>query len=512
MDIDFENIPQQETPPKAGAMIDYSNLQSVYAEPEASSMIETFRAIGYSIETAIADIIDNSITAGAKNIWIDYNWKGPNTTLSILDDGSGMNNEQLIQAMRPGSKNPLDVRSDNDLGRFGLGLKTASFSQSRKFTVVSKAIDCETVFWSWDLDYVNQEKAWKLIRYVPNESHWLEKIETVKTGTYVIWWDLDRLTKGTSEESEEAKSKFLEIMDTVKSHLSMVFHRYIDEGLKIYFRDRLIKPWDPFMIGVDGLQTKPETKLECGAIKIKGFILPHRTKLSAEQYNYGKGPKDSWTAHQGFYVYRKRRLLVAGDWLGLFKREVHYDLCRVKIDLPNNFDDDWQIDIKKSIARPPSIYREQIKALAKEVRNQALEVYRHKGKVLKRKLASDEYFPFWEERVRHGKRFYKINRNHPLLNVLLSKSGDLKKEIERVIQFIEETIPVPLITLQESENENPHGQPFEGIDHNAIKETMQKLFSSFLSSGLSIDKAKARILNTEPYNFYPEYIEFLIHE
>jgi hypothetical protein len=266
------------------------------------------------------------------------------------------------------------------------------------------------------------------------------------------------------------------------------------------------------MIGIDGLQPKPETRLEAGSIKVKGFVLPHRSKLSAEQYNYGKGPKDSWTAHQGFYVYRNRRLLVAGDWLGLFKKEVHYDLCRIQVDLPNNFDDDWQIDIKKSIARPPSLYREQILALAKDARNQAVEVYRHKGKVLKRKLASDEYFPFWEEKARHGKRFYKINRQHPLLNELLSKSGDLKKDIEKVIQFIEETIPVPLITLQESENEKPHGQPFEGIDHNAIKETMQKLFNSFVTSGLSIEKAKARILNTEPYNFYPEYIEFLINE
>jgi hypothetical protein len=493
-------------------MIDYSNILSTSAEPEASSMIETFRAIGYSIETAIADIIDNSITAGAKNIWIDYDWRGANTSLSFLDDGVGMNNEELIQAMRPGSKNPLDERNRDDLGRFGLGLKTASFSQSRKFTVFSKAKDHKAIFWTWDLDFVNQEKVWKLIRYIPNVENWTKKIETVETGTCVIWWDLDRLTKDTKEENEEAKIKFIGIMDGVKSHLSMVFQRFIDDGLKIYFRDRLIKTWDPFMIGVDGLQSKPEMRLEGGLIKIKGFVLPHRSKLSAEQYNYGKGPKDSWTAHQGFYVYRNRRLLVAGDWLGLFKREVHYDLCRIQIDLPNNFDDDWQIDIKKSIARPPSIYREQILSLAKEVRNQAVEVYRHKGKVLKRKFASDEYFPFWEERARHGKRFYKINRKHPLLIELVSKSGDLKTDIEKVFQFIEETIPVPLITLQESENESPHGQPFEGIDHLAIKETMQKLYNGFVVSGLSIEKAKARILNTEPYNFYPEYIDFLTNE
>lgn len=492
--------------------MDYRNIQTAEAQPEASSMIETFRAIGYSIETAIADIIDNSISAGAKNIWIDYNWRGSNTTLSILDDGKGMNNEQLIQAMRPGSKNPLVERNQDDLGRFGLGLKTASFSQTRKFTVFSKAKDYKSVFWTWDLDYVNQEQEWKLIRYIPDEETWIRTIDALESGTCVIWWDIDRLTKNTTEESQVARGKFLAIMDAVKSHLSMVFHRYMDEGLKIYFRGRLVKSWDPFMIGVTGLQSKPETMLAGGLIKMKGFVLPHRSKLSVEQYNYCKGPKDSWTAHQGFYVYRNRRLLVSGDWLGLFKREVHYDLCRIKIDLPNNFDNDWQIDIKKSIARPPSIYREQILAIARETRNQAVEVYRHKGKVLKRKLASNEYFPLWEEKARHGKRFYKINRNHPLLSELLLKSGDLKQDIEKVIQFIEETIPVPLITLQENENEKPHGQPFEGIDHNAIKETMQKLFVGFITNGLSIEKAKARILNTEPYNFYPEYIEFLINE
>lgn len=493
-------------------MIDYSNIDSTSAEPEASSMIETFRAIGYSIETAIADIIDNSITAGAKNIWIDYEWKGSNSTLSILDNGVGMNNEQLIQAMRPGSKNPLEERKKDDLGRFGLGLKTASFSQSKKLTVISKANGFKPVFWTWDLDFVNLEKSWKLIRYIPEQEKWLQKIDAIETGTCVVWWDLDRLTKNSAEENEEAKSNFLAVMDGVKSHLSMVFHRFIDEGLNIYFRGRLIKSWDPFMIGMEGLQSKPEVRLEGGFVKIKGFILPHRSKLSAEQYEYGKGPKNSWTAHQGFYVYRNRRLLVPGDWLGLFKREGHYDLCRIQIDLPNNFDSDWQIDIKKSIARPPAIFREQIFSIAKEARNQAVEVYKHKGKVLKRRLASDEYFPFWEEKARHGKRFYKINRDHPLLNELLGKSGELKKDIEKVIQFIEETIPIPLITLQESEDAKPHGQPFEGIDHIAMRETMQKLFASFVSSGLSVEKAKARILNTEPYNFYPEYVQILSND
>ena len=493
-------------------MIDYTKIQSTSAEPEASSMIETFRAIGYSIETAIADIIDNSISAGATTVWVDYDWKGQNSSISILDDGHGMNNDELIQAMRPGSKNPLEERDWNDLGRFGLGLKTASFSQSRKFTVLSKAAEYMPVYWTWDLDYVSEFKAWKLIKLLPSENKWIERIKTFDSGTLVLWWDLDRLTKNTQEESEEAKRNFLQIMEKVKKHLSMVFHRFIEQGLKIYFRDRLILPWDPFMIGIDGLQPKSETRYESGAIRIKGFILPHRSKLSAEDYNIGKGPKDSWTAHQGFYIYRNDRLLVDGDWLGLFKKEGHYDLCRIRIDLPNFLDNEWQIDIKKSLARPPGYLKDQLVSIAKDVRSQAVEVYRHKGKVINRKYAVEDYHPFWEEKVRQGKRFYKINRNHPLIEELFLKSHGIENNIEKVIQFIEETVPVPLISLHESENEKPHGQPFEGANHDAIKETLSKLYNGFISNGFTSEKAKARLLNMEPFNFFPEYIDIIAND
>ena len=464
-------------------MIDYSLYKKTQAEPEASSMIETFRAIGYSIETAIADIIDNSITANAKNIWIDYDWKGPETTISISDDGDGMNDGELIQAMRPGSMNPLDERHEKDLGRFGLGLKTASFSQCRKFAVFSKNDNSDLSYWCWDLDYVKLVKSWSLIKYCPEQYNYIQKLNDLKRGTTVVWWDIDRLTTDTQIDNEKSKKKFLATMESVKSHLGMVFHRFIDSGLKLYFRGRKIVPWDPFMLGIEGLQTKPETLLENNKVKIKGFVLPHRSKLSAEQYNYGKGPRDSWTAHQGFYVYRNRRLLVAGDWLGMFKKEVHYDLCRILIDLPNSMDSEWQIDIKKSVARPPSKLKDVIISVAKETRLQAVEVYRHKGKVVKRKLVKDEYFPFWEERTRHGKRFYKLNRNHPMLKELMENADEKSVQFEKVLQFIEETIPVPLITLQENENEKPHGQPFEGKNHDTIIDIMKTMYDKLIADG-----------------------------
>ena len=490
-------------------MTDYSNIETTTAEPEASSMIETFRAVGYSIETAIADIIDNSITANAKNIWIDYNWKGPETTLSVTDDGHGMNEQELIQAMKPGSISPLDERNEGDLGRFGLGLKTASFSQCRKFAVISKKENTEECYWCWDLDYVNQVKKWSLIKYCPEQEFYQQKLEELGYGTTVIWWNIDRLTSDSQASSKNSKDSFLSTMETVKRHLGMVFHRYIEEdGLNLYLRGRKIEPWDPFMIGYDGLQTRPETFLENGKVSVKGFVLPHRSKLTAETYNKGKGPKDSWTAHQGFYVYRNRRLLVAGDWLGMFKKEVHYDLCRIRIDLPNNMDEEWQLDIKKSVARPPSRIKDTIVSVANEVRQQAVEVYRHKGKVVKRKLAKEDYFPLWEEKTRHGKRFYKLNRDHPLLKELLDNDDVNSSQLEKVLQFIEETVPVPLITLKESENEKPHGKPFEGKPDKAVLQTMQTIYESLIyNDGLSSEDAKSRIANIEPFDFYLEYLE-----
>ena len=490
-------------------MIDYSKIQSTPAEPEASSMIETFRAIGYSVETAIADIVDNSIAADARNIWIDFAWEGPETILSIIDDGIGMDEEQLIQAMRPGSVSPLEERRKGDLGRFGLGLKTASFSQCRKFALVSKRKKAETSFWAWDLDFVNHVKAWRLIKHCPDVEQYTERIENLNNGTAVVWWEIDRLTRNTLKDDDKSRAKFLANMDKVKKHLGMVFHRFIDEGLQIHFNGRQIESWDPFMIGFDGLQTKPENNLEGGNVRIKGFVLPHRSKLSPEDYNYGKGPEDSWTAHQGFYVYRNKRLLVAGDWLGYFKKEVHYDLCRVRIDLDSAMDMEWQTDIKKSVVRPPGRLKDVITSVAKDVRAQAVEVYRHKGKVISRKLMKDEYHPFWEERLRHGKRFYKLNRNHPLINEILDELPETKAKLERLLQFVEETVPVPLITLQESEDEKPSGQPFEGKDQEIVLDTMRKMYGSLISKGNTDEQAKRIIMNIEPFNFYPQYLEFL---
>lgn len=487
---------------------DYSKYQTAPAIPEASSMIETFRAIGFNIETAIADIIDNSISANAKNIWINFEWKGEDTWLTIKDDGCGMNNDELIQAMRPGSKNPLSDRGTKDLGRFGLGLKTASFSQARRLTVLSKKQDCASVYWTWDLDYVNQTGKWDLIKYLPNNFD-ETALENFLSGTIVIWNEIDRVVKHFKQNDNTALDKFLNIMQIVKKHLAMVFHRFIEsKKIKIFFQDREINPWNPFLPTEQSTQSFSEEQLHNGKVIIKGFVLPHKSKINEETYKYAEGIK-GWNEHQGFYIYRNERLLLAGDWLGLFRKEEHYKLIRIQIDLPNSLDADWQIDIKKSVARPPLIYRDQIKNYATKVRAQGVEVYRHRGKTIKQ-IQGQKFVPLWIDHKRGDKWFYKINREHPLIDIVKNQvKTDPDKSIETLIRFIEENIPSKSIYIKEAEEPEAQGKPFEGIDQEPVRKTMQIMFESLKKKGKSEQDAKSIIANIDPFNQFTHFLEFL---
>jgi hypothetical protein len=488
--------------------MDYSIYQTTPAIPEASSMIETFRAIGYNIETAVADIIDNSISANAKNVWVNFDWKGADTWLSIKDDGVGMNNEELVQAMRPGSKNPLADRSSKDLGRFGLGLKTASFSQARQLTVLSKKQDYSTVFWTWDLDYVNQTGNWDLLKYLP-ESFDENALTEIGSGTLVIWNDIDRVVKHFRQNDNNALDKFLFIMEMVKKHLAMVFHRFIEgKKIKIYFQDSEIKPWNPFLQSEQATQSFSEEQLHNGKVIIKGFVLPHKSKIDEETYKYAEGTK-GWNDHQGFYIYRNERLLLSGDWLGLFRKEEHYKLIRIQIDIPNSLDADWQIDIKKSVARPPLIYKDQIKNYATKVRAQGVEVYRHRGKTIKQ-TNGQKFVPLWIDHKRGDKWFYKINREHPLLDMAkLQAQTEPDKAIETLIRFIEENIPSKSIYIKAAEEPETQGNPFEGIDHEPIRKTMETMFASLILKGKTPEEAKAIIANIDPFNQFAHFLEFI---
>lgn len=484
--------------------MNYSNIETTSAEPYASSMIETFRAIGYNLETAVADVIDNSISAQAKNIYFNSEWKGGESIITILDDGFGMDNEELVQAMRPGAKNPLDERAEKDLGRFGLGLKTASFSQCRKLIVISKKAGHEPIYWIWDLDYVKETSRWELIRY-PISDDFMHVLDKQESGTLIIWTYLDRIIPiSTSASNEIAKDKFLAQMDRVKQHLSMTFHRFIEEkAVKIYCWGHEIEPWNPFLATEAATQSFPDEHI--GNAIMKGYVLPHKSHLTETIYKKSEGV-NGWSNQQGFYVYRGKRLLLAGDWLGLFRKEEHYKLVRILIDLPNSLDSEWQIDIKKSTARLPLVYREQIKSYAKTVRNRGVEVFRHRGKILTTRR-QQEFQPLWLEK-KHGQKYsFIVNRDHTMVTELKKLAlTEPDKAIEYLLRFVEETVPTKSVFIRESE-QGDTSEPFDESNLEVVKIMIKQIFDAQRTNGKSVEQIKILLLNMEPFNNFPELVE-----
>ena len=241
---------------------------------------------------------------------------------------------------------------------------------------------------------------------------------------------------------------------------------------------------------------------------VKGYVLPHKSRINEDVFKDASGPK-GWNAQQGFYIYRNERLLLAGDWLGMFRKEEHYKLARIQVDLPNSLDAEWQIDIKKSIARPPLTLREQLKAYAGQVRSRAVEVYRHRGRNV-RKLPGQKFVPLWIDQKRGDKWYYKINREHPLIEKIRKQAAtEPDKALEMLIRFIEETIPTKSIYIREAEESESLGNPFEGVDQEPIRKAMKQIYDKLISEGKTDEIAKAIIFNLEPFNLFPHFLEFI---
>ncbi|KQS34231.1 ATP-binding protein [Dyadobacter sp. Leaf189] len=482
-------------------------------QPEPSALIESLRAFGYSLETAIADLVDNSIAAKAKNVWIRFEWKGSDSYISLKDDGEGMTESSIISAMRPGSQSPLKERSLKDLGRFGLGLKTASFSQCRRLTVVSKVNNGEIVKRCWDLDYVKIKKEWRLLKLIEPEPLTVINDTISVQGTIVIWEKMDRVSGNHRADDEKAYKRFLEGAEKVKQHLEMVFHRFLDypNSLKIWINGRMITSWDPFMKSERATQELPVEKLLCDGknLVITPYVLPHQSKVSTESHKIGSGPR-GWNAQQGFYVYRNERLLVGGDWLSLgFQKEEHYKLARIQVDLPNSMDGEWQIDVKKSRAKIPGYLKSDFKRIAVLTRNNAVDIYRHRGKVVSRKHAQDFVF-MWEQKTRHGKFFYSINREHPLVQQAY-KNG-VKIDLDALFSILEESIPVSHILVTNVGEPDKFSTPFENAPPEILQSVLLSSFSALLNTGVEEGEAKRRLLAMDPFSLFPDVVEVCLNE
>lgn len=488
-----------------------SSAQKPYVimEPVPASLVESLRSFGYTLSTAIADLIDNSIAATAKNVWIDFEWDGLKSRITIKDDGKGMTESNLKAAMRPGSRNPIEDRDSKDLGRFGLGLKTASFSQCRKLTVISRVMKGSLASYCWDLDYISQTKEWRL-QTINAETLDILQENIPSSGTIILWQKLDRVTDHSDSNDDKAYARFLEDAENVKQHLEMVFHRYLERPneLKIWINGHSIIPWDPFMRREEATQELPKEKLICNGkeFSVLPYILPHQSKTSLDTHQRASGPK-GWNAQQGFYVYRNKRLLIGGDWLGLgFKKEEHYKLARIQIDLPNSMDEEWQIDVKKSRAKLPGYLKADLKKIARLTRERAMDVYRHRGKITARQN-SQNYIFLWEQRIRHNKFYYLINREHPFVQQVYQSAN--KAEFDILLRMLEETIPISQILISNNIEPEQFNEPYKNIVTEDLTRMFESCFRALLNSGINIDDAKKRLMNIEPFNLLPDIVEQL---
>lgn len=484
------------------------------ATPNAASLIQSLRAFGYDITTAIADLIDNSITANASEIHIQFTWGNDNKPwITISDNGNGMTEDELFEAMKPGSKSPLDIRNDNDLGRFGLGLKTASFSQCRRLTVITKTTKTSIALRCWDLDFVCEKSDWTLLKTGSITANRIANsfFKSRESGTVILWEKLDRIVSSEFTDEEKYQSAFLDYAKSVERHVSLVFSGYMEGENKIdfYINGNLIELWDPFMsnnvftsmLPVEHLYVDGDTDKD---VIVQAFTLPHHSKLTDEEYKYGEGI-NGWNEQQGFYIYRNNRLIVAGEWLlpRLQKKE-QYKLARIRVDVNNKLDAEWKIDVKKSIAVPPISIKDDLERIAKAARQASSRLFASRGKVISRKAKTEQAF-VWHQIEWHGKIGYALNRNHPLIKDLLSK--DRGGKIKTLINIIEETIPVPAIISNYTDSKDSLN-PFENITKSdKLDKVIEQVYQMYLEQGFSSKEAIEAMAGTEPFIYVPEKLQ-----
>lgn len=423
--------------------------------PKADSLMGSMRSIGYTFESAIADIIDNSISAHAKNIQLSFPTEASNCFVSIMDDGVGLTEDELFNAMRYGSTACEETRSDDDLGRFGLGLKAASLSQCRILSVVSKK-DGRTTAFQWNYNHILMSGEWDLIILPEKEQRSLPNYDVFNNqanGTLVVWQDFDVIDKATNGQIFTTLCAYKE---TVSDYVSLIFHRFLNNhSLSIKLNQLNIEGQDPFLDTKKEKVTRQKVinlaiKDSNGIVKVQPVILPFYKDLTKKDVKLLGGDENLRTK-QGYYIYRNDRLIIWGTWFGLQRGELTKN-ARIRVDFPNSLDDIWKIDIKKQNASIPLQIRNSLKRAVTEAMNLSVKQQTHRG----RKANVDEKIDYIWSRIqcRDNQYAYEINRDSQFLNLIKQKlSDDDMDYLEMFIEEVERNLPVQQIYIDRANNE-----------------------------------------------------------
>lgn len=458
-------------------------------------LIESMRDVGYSLETALADVIDNSITAGARNIEVLAETTGPSPLVAVVDDGCGMDAEELIEAMRLGSRSPTSARKTDDLGRFGLGMKTASFSQCRRLTVVSRRAG-EVAAVRWDLDQVEAADDWVVdIPPSTEDIPWADLLG--ETGTLVLWEKLDRIVgpDATALQTQHLVRRLSEAAE----HLELVFHRFLsgEKGIKrvaIALNGRSLIPFDPFHEKHPATIAGPPDTIRIGRhhVTIQAFTLPHHKKVTADEWERFGGPA-GYVKNQGFYVYRARRLIIHGTWFGLARQTELTKLARVRIDMPNGLDADWKVDIKKASAQPPAQVRDRLRQLIETIGANSRRVYTARG----RRLANSR-LPVWQRLQDKNEIRYRVNEEHPVVTDFLARLPEaLQRDFVRVVEMIGSAMPMDAIFADISGHPTQVGG--DSISSDALEHAVITTFQHLRRTGLSAAAISEMLQAAEPF-------------
>lgn len=421
--------------------------QPVRLAPSAASLSASMRDLGYSLETAVADLIDNSISADASMIDIFCEPSAPQPVFVILDNGRGMDADELMAAMRHGEASPRSVRSQSDLGRFGLGLKTASFSQCRSLTVVSAKAGVHSGA-EWNLDAIQVADDWVLNVLDTEEIASVPYADRLHMrGTAVVWRELDRLME--SSTADQRDSIAYEKLDVLEKHLALVFHRFLEgevpgrSRLAIKINGHAVEPFDPFCRKNTHTRRLPEEIVRIGSaeVHITPYILPHHSNMTAQEHDFYRTRSD-FISNQGAYVYRNRRLMAWGDWFRLIPKGEATKLARIQIDFPNSLDEAWTIDIKKSRSIPPPPVKECLRRVITKVSGASITVHRARGQ----RLFSDVSAPLWERYAENSGIRYALNRTHPLVQRLREKlDGEAVPHFDLLMESVAASLPLEMV-------------------------------------------------------------------
>lgn len=479
------------------------------ATPHASSLIQSLRDIGYSCETALADIIDNSITARATAIEILSTVDGPEPALGILDNGIGMTASELVEAMRPGSRNPLSARATHDLGRFGLGLKSASFSQCKRLTVATRR-DGVFAGATWDLDEVAVTNKWEVrLHSDPESIPWADRL--AKNGTLIVWRSLDRMSGGLDNQPRKLAEHINRAIASAERHIRLVFHRFMTEGstpLKILLNGRRLEALDPFGTRFPSHQKDRPDRLELsgGIVEFQCFTLPYHKSISKADWDDLGGPEGHLRT-QGFYVYRGRRLIIAGSWLGLARQTELTKLCRIRVDIPNTMDADWKIDVKKASAQLPPAVRERMRLLVERLTQTSKRTYRGRGQ----KLVDTQYMPIWRRHQKNGAIVYAPDPTHPVFADFSARlPAELQADFASLIGLIGSTVPIA--SLHSDFAGSPEEIVPDDADIEAVKQMAEAMVPRLVAQGTDHDRIADILRQVEPFHSAWQIAQSVIRE